>query len=79
MSGSFKPKGVLNEEDGLSYSRHRECINGKKKKRIEDDGRIEKYLRKMKNINRSREEKKSSLSRINYKKSKSLYGGLFIY
>ena len=62
MLGSLKSKGVLKEEDGLSYNRHRECINGKKKKRIEDDGRIEKYLRKMKNINRTGEEKKGGFS-----------------
>jgi hypothetical protein len=47
------------------------ALMAKKKKKIEDDGRIERYLRKMKSINRAKKEKKrgvSSLSRIYYKK-----------
>ena len=48
------------------------ALMAKMKKKIEDDGRIERYLRKMKSINRAKKKEKkrgvSSLSRIYYKK-----------
>ena len=59
MSGSFKPKWVLNETDELSTAGTKKCINRKKdKKEEEDNGKIKEISGKVRSINRAKKRKK---------------------
>ena len=59
MSGSFKPKWVLNEADGLSTTGIKKFINGKKdKKEEEDNEKINEISGKVRSINRTKRRKR---------------------
>ncbi len=59
MSGSFKPKWVLNETDELSIAGTKKCINRKKDKKEEgDNGKIKEISGKVRSINRAKKRKK---------------------
>ena len=59
MSGSFKPKWVLNEADGLSKAGIKKCINGKKDKKEEEyNGKINEISGKVRSINRTKRRKR---------------------